>query len=207
MTRTEHVRVLVLLVAAVLATLLVAGIEPARATFSGANGKIAFQSDRDGDDEIFVMNPDSSGQTSLTDNPAEDSSPAVSADGKKIAFTSRRDGNQEIYGAPCIGTDEMFGGEGDDDIHSGKGDDQRVGASSGLVGGPGNNKINGGNGDDFLDAGAPGFEDEVKGGKGDDLVVAQDGVKDVVDCGKGTDTVFFDEESDEVKNCEFKNPT
>jgi len=36
-------------------------------------GKIAFLSDRDGNDEIYIMNADSSGQTNLTNNEAEDS--------------------------------------------------------------------------------------------------------------------------------------
>ena len=48
-------------------------------------------------DAIFVMNADGSGQTQLTHNPADDTSPNWSPDGKKISFTSDRDGDQEIY--------------------------------------------------------------------------------------------------------------
>jgi hypothetical protein len=71
---------------------------PAAAVEHVLNGKIAFVSDRDGNDEIYVMNPDGSGQTRLTDNPADDGAPAWSPDGTKIAFTSNRDaGNFEIY--------------------------------------------------------------------------------------------------------------
>jgi Tol biopolymer transport system component len=33
----------------------------------------------------------------LTDNPADDASPAWSPDGQRIAFVSYRDGNAEIY--------------------------------------------------------------------------------------------------------------
>ena len=59
--------------------------------------KIAFESRRDGNAEIYVMNADGSAQTRLTDDPATDAVPALSPDGSKIAFMSVRDGNQEIY--------------------------------------------------------------------------------------------------------------
>ena len=38
--------------------------------------KIAFQSDRDGDWEIYVMNSDGTGQANLTNNAARDSDPS-----------------------------------------------------------------------------------------------------------------------------------
>ena len=60
-------------------------------------GCIAFQSNRDGNYEIYVMNADGSGQTDLTNNPAYDWTSAWSPDGTKIAFSSNRDGNKEIY--------------------------------------------------------------------------------------------------------------
>src|SRR5262249_28599020 len=60
-------------------------------------GTIAFVSNRDGNDEIYVMNGDGSAQKRLTDNPANDESPAWSPDHARIAFTSDRDGNNEIY--------------------------------------------------------------------------------------------------------------
>jgi hypothetical protein len=40
--------------------------------------KIAFDSDRDGNYEIYVMNADGTGQTNLTNYPANDGSPAWS---------------------------------------------------------------------------------------------------------------------------------
>lgn len=60
-------------------------------------GKIAFQSNRDGNFEVYIMNDDGSNQTNITNNPANDGSPAWSPDGTKIAFISNCDGNIEIY--------------------------------------------------------------------------------------------------------------
>src|SRR6266498_2961479 len=82
---------------AVLVAALAASARPALAAFPGANGKIVFTSDRDGNDEIYVMNADGTAQTTLTNTPASDARPAWSPDGSKIVFTSNRDGNAEIY--------------------------------------------------------------------------------------------------------------
>ena len=60
-------------------------------------GKIAFASERDGDYEIYTINPDGGGVTRLTHNRAADREPAWSPDGTKLAFVSSRDGNAEIY--------------------------------------------------------------------------------------------------------------
>src|ERR1041384_839244 len=60
-------------------------------------GRIAFASDRDGNFEIYVMNPDGSGQLRLTNDPGEDTQPAWSPDGTQIAFVSNRAGTNDIY--------------------------------------------------------------------------------------------------------------
>ncbi len=54
------------------------------------NGKIAFASDRDGNAEIYVMNPDGTDQVRLTKNSLSDSWPAWSPNGRSIAFVCQR---------------------------------------------------------------------------------------------------------------------
>jgi len=68
--------------------------------------KIAFTSDRDGNDEIYVMDSDGANQTRLTNNAAADSTPCWSPDGSRIAFASNRDGNDEIYVMKANGTNQ-----------------------------------------------------------------------------------------------------
>ncbi|MBA3551582.1 MAG: PD40 domain-containing protein [Actinobacteria bacterium] len=51
-------------------------------------GKLAFASDRDGDNELYSMKADGSLQTRLTDNVVNDSRPAWSPDGRRLAYDS-----------------------------------------------------------------------------------------------------------------------
>jgi TolB protein len=62
-----------------------------------AQEKIAFQSQRDGNPEVYIMNPDGTNQRRLTLDSQFDGEPAFSPSGEKIAFSSYRDGNSEIY--------------------------------------------------------------------------------------------------------------
>ena len=51
-------------------------------------GKIAFTSDRDGNQEIYVVNDDGTTQRRLTNDPGTDCFPTFSPNGRKIAFVS-----------------------------------------------------------------------------------------------------------------------
>jgi len=52
-----------------------------------SNGKIAFMSTRDGNPEIYTVNPDGTGLTRLTHSDTGETAPAWSPDGARIAFS------------------------------------------------------------------------------------------------------------------------
>jgi Tol biopolymer transport system component len=79
--------------------------------------QIGFVSNRDGNDEIYLMGPDGSNQTNLTQNAADDSSFSFSPDGAMIAFASAREDAQfEIYRMSLTGgvVARLTSAEGDD---------------------------------------------------------------------------------------------
>ena len=59
--------------------------------------KIVFTSTRDGNKEIYIMNPDGSQQARLTHTLADDLSPAWSPTGEQILFVSNRQGVPDLY--------------------------------------------------------------------------------------------------------------
>jgi len=69
--------------------------------------KITFSSDRDGNQDIFLIDINGNGVINLSNNPGEDSRPVFSADGTKIAFRSERDGNREIYSMDLDGRNQI----------------------------------------------------------------------------------------------------
>lgn len=82
----------------------IAGVTPgmlhpqnAYATFPGTNSKIAFVSEKDGNSEIYSLNPDGSGLKRLTNNStSEDGAPIWSPDGSKIVFERLNNGVRAI---------------------------------------------------------------------------------------------------------------
>ena len=67
-------------------------------------GRIAFQSERDGNLEIYLVNADGTFLSRLTNNPAVDVFPAWSPAGDQLLFTSDRNGNPDIYRVNADGT-------------------------------------------------------------------------------------------------------
>ena len=61
------------------------------------SAKIVFASNRSGNLDIYLMNPDGNEVVKLTDNPAEDYAPVFSPIGEQILFVSHRDGIRDLY--------------------------------------------------------------------------------------------------------------
>jgi len=64
---------------------------------NSADRLLAFTSNQNGNFDIYIMYADGSEMTNLTNDPAMDTSPFWSPDGKKIVFVSYLDGNLENY--------------------------------------------------------------------------------------------------------------
>ena len=77
------------------------GEEP---TLSPDRTRVAFESHRDGNREIYVMGANGSAPTNITQHDARDSSPAWSPDGQQIAFVSDRNGDRKLYIMNADGT-------------------------------------------------------------------------------------------------------
>lgn len=69
---------------------------------------LLFVSDRDGDEEIYIMNPDGTNQTRLTNTTGQNRLPDGSSDGLKIAFVSERAGGSELYIMNGDGSDQRL---------------------------------------------------------------------------------------------------
>ena len=66
--------------------------------------KIAFSSNRDGNYEIYIMNPNGTKQVNLTEHKAADVQPAWSPTGEEILFVSNREGRPDLYLMDTDGT-------------------------------------------------------------------------------------------------------
>ena len=80
-----------------LSALLVFGICSGALAKAPAAAKIVFTSTRDGNSEIYIMNPDGSEQVNLTQHRAPDYDPVWSPTGEEILFVSNRDGIADLY--------------------------------------------------------------------------------------------------------------
>ncbi len=75
----------------------------AQGPFGGPPESVAFQSNRDGNNEIYVMSPDGSDQTRVTYDSRNDRRPDISPNGQQIVFSSNRitadnpEGDFEIF--------------------------------------------------------------------------------------------------------------
>jgi len=70
--------------------------------------QIIFQSNRDGEFDIYAMALDGNNQINLTDNNFSDKFPAVSPDGSQILFQSKREGRWSIYLMDIDGSNERL---------------------------------------------------------------------------------------------------
>ncbi len=72
--------------------------DPTESGIPPASGPlIAFESDQDGDKEIYVADPVDWSRWRLTNHPAMDWAPSWSLDGQYLAFVSDRDGFMDVY--------------------------------------------------------------------------------------------------------------
>jgi Tol biopolymer transport system component len=65
--------------------------------WSPDGARIAFQTDRTGNFEIFVFGADGTNPVNLTNHAANDFAPNWSSDGARIVFESSRDGGSHLY--------------------------------------------------------------------------------------------------------------
>ncbi len=66
-------------------------------TAQGFEQRIVFESNRDGDWDIYSMDVNGNNLVQLTDHPALDGYPACSPDGRRIAFASERGVTHDLY--------------------------------------------------------------------------------------------------------------
>jgi dipeptidyl aminopeptidase/acylaminoacyl peptidase len=67
------------------------------ARISPDGARIAYESDRTGDDEIWAIDRATGSETRLASHPAADGNPIWSPDGKQVAFLSERDGEPALW--------------------------------------------------------------------------------------------------------------
>lgn len=94
--------------AVMFAVVVVVGVVPAGLAEAGAGSqgpRIVFGTDRDGNDEVYVVAESGGTPVNVTKHPASDMSASWSPDGTKIAFVSDRGGNPDIWVMDAGGSD------------------------------------------------------------------------------------------------------
>lgn len=86
--------------------LLIALNQPLLNAQDSTNYHLVFDSNRDGNYDIYAMDVQGSNIRRLTDHPSQDFAPTCSPDGRFIAFTTFRDGEGEIYVMNADGTNQ-----------------------------------------------------------------------------------------------------
>lgn len=124
-------RVLSALLSGVAASALLTVVTgPGQAIVPGPNGRIAFESNRTGNNEIFTMNPNGSIPINLTTDQANDVFPAWSPEGTRITWSSDRHdkGNLDVYvmNADGTGVTQLTNSLGEDRGTSWTSDGQRI---------------------------------------------------------------------------------
>jgi len=66
-------------------------------SFAQGGNALVFVSDRDGNDELYLMHADGTGVRRLTDHPARDTWPSASPDGRTVVFQSDRAPGEGVY--------------------------------------------------------------------------------------------------------------
>ncbi len=178
-------------------------------TWSPDGSRIAFESTRGGNTEIWVMNADGSDLVNVSEDPSADTEPAWSPDGAQITFTSNRSGEYDLWAvdAPqatsassslsaAIGPATALAASAPRNLTPGAGTAARSPDWSGkAVAGPPACTITGTAGADTL-TGTPetdvicgkGGNDRIRGGAGDDIVNGGPG-NDRLEGAAGDDTL------------------
>ena len=74
--------------------------------WSHVTNQIVFASDREGNWDIWIVNPDGTGLRQLTNSPNSDVTPTWSVDGQWIFFRSDRDGKWAIWAMKPDGSNQ-----------------------------------------------------------------------------------------------------